>query len=343
MVLSVVIVTVFMMSQQVPEAVLACYLVFFAARRDAGAGMLIALALIVAVTIGIALGLVVMQLSADDSMVRLLVMAGFAFGGMYLSQATRLGSLAATGGFVFVFALSLIDFLPYPMLISHALSWIWVIVALPMAVLFVVNMLFAPSPAMLARRFVAERLEAAVALLAGDEGAEARARRLLVEPASEGATLTRGARIFGYLASDEARRLCGLATASGEVLALAMAVGRDPVLARDIGALAAAIADKRHDLPHQHARSSQPQTASLAAQADRLAAIWDGRADDACPARRREGLFLADATTQSRLLAVRPQDGDRRFHHLHALHRLGLVRDPHRHDHLLLRGARLDR
>ena len=164
MVLSVVIVVVFMMSQQVPEAVLACYLVFFASRRDAGAGMLISLALIVAVTIGVALGLVVMQLSADDSMVRLLIMAGFAFGGMFLSQASRLGSLGATAGFVFVFALSLIDFLPYPTLISHALSWIWVVVALPMAVLFIVNMLFGPNPAVLARRFVADRLAAAAVI-----------------------------------------------------------------------------------------------------------------------------------------------------------------------------------
>ena len=297
MVLSAVIVVVFMMSQQVPEAVLACYLVFFAARRDAGAGMLIALALIVAVSIGVGLGLLVMQLSADDSMVRLLIMASFAFGGMYLSQASRLGSLGATAGFVFVFALSLIDFLPYATLISHALSWIWVIVALPMAVLFVVSMVFAPNPAVLARRFVADRLAAAASLLDGADGAAAAARKLLAEKSSEVGTLTRGGRIFGYLSGEEARRLCGLATQSGEVLAQALAAGRDPVLADGFATLASAIADKRHDLPQTHARSTTPQTAALAANLDRLAAMWDGRADHACPPPPREGLFFADATT----------------------------------------------
>ncbi len=298
MVLSVVAVVVFMMSQQIPEAVLACYLVFFASRRDAGAGMLNSLALIVAVTAGVALGLVVMQLSADRCrMVRLLLMAGFAFGGMYLSQASQLGSLGATAGFVFVFALSLIDFLPYPVLISHALSWIWVVVALPMAVLFVVNLLFGPNPAVLARRFVADRLAAVASLLDGADGADAAARKLLAEKSSEVGTLMRGGRIFGYLSAEEARRLCGLASLSGEVLALARAAGHDPVLARDFAALAAAIAEKRHDLPQGHARFLTPQTAALAASADRLAAMWEGRADHACPEAPREGLFFADATT----------------------------------------------
>lgn len=297
MALSVVVIVAFMMSQQVPESVLACYLVFFAARRDAGAGMLIALALIVAVTIGIALGLVVMQLSADDSMVRVLIMVGFAFGGMYLSQATRLGSLGATAGFVFVFALSLIDFLPYPVLISHALSWIWVVVALPMAVLFVVNMLFGPNPAVLARRFVADRLDAAAATLSGVEGSDVVARKLLAEKSHRVGDLTRGARVFGFLSGEEARRLCGLAVVSSEVLALAQGAENDPVLASDISGLARSIAEKRHDLPHRHARSSTTQTAPLATMTDRVAAIWRGTADHDCPAPAREGLFYADAAT----------------------------------------------
>ena len=297
MTFSVLIVTVFMMSQQVPESVLACYLVFFASRKDAGAGMLIALALIVAVSIGIALGLVVMQLSADDSMVRLLVMAGFAFGGMYLSQATRLGSLGATAGFVFVFALSLIDFLPYPQLISHALSWIWVVVFIPMVVLFVVNMLLGPNPAVLARVFVARRLRATAALLANEDGADGVARKLLGEGSRDVGNLTRGARIFGYMSGEQARRFCGMTPLSGELLALARAAGHDRALAADIGALADAMADGRTDLPIRHIRSTRPQTASLADRADRIAAIWAGRADHACPDVARETLFFADAAT----------------------------------------------
>ena len=297
MTLSVVIVVAFMMSQQVPEAVLSCYLVFFASRKDAGSGMLIALALIVAVTFGIALGLVMMQLSADNSMVRLMVMAGFAFGGMYLSQASRLGSLGVTAGFVFVFALSLIDFLPYPQLFSHALSWIWVVVALPMAVLFLVSMLFSPNPAVLARTFVAERLRATAALLAGVDGADVTAGKLLGEASGEVGTLTRGARIFGYLSGDDARKLGALAQRASELLALAQASKRDPALAEDIFALAEAIAENRHEAPAGHARHTCPQTAALADEVDRLAMIWTGRIDDASPAAAPQSLLFADAAS----------------------------------------------
>ena len=297
MTLSVVIVVAFMMSQQVPEAVLSCYLVFFASRKDAGSGMLIALALIVAVTFGIALGLVMMQLSADNSMVRLMVMAGFAFGGMYLSQASRLGSLGVTAGFVSCSpCLSSIS-CRIPQLFSHALSWIWVVVALPMAVLFLVSMLFSPNPAVLARTFVAERLRAAAALLAGVDGADVTAGKLLGEASSEIGTLTRGAKIFGYLSGDDARKLGALAQRASELLALAQASRCDPALAEDIFALAEAIAENRHDVPAEHARHTCLQTAALADEVDRLAMIWSGRIDDASPAAAPQSLLFADAAS----------------------------------------------
>ena len=241
MVLSVMLVVAFMLSQQVPEAVLGCYLIFFAARDDAGSGMLIALALVVAVSVGIGLGLVVMQLSADEPAVRLLLMVFFTFGGMYLSQATRLGPLAATAGFVFVFALSLIDFLPIPKLISHGLSWIWVVVLVPMVVSVFVNALIGPNPAILARKGIAKRLRAAASLLEGAPDAAEAARALLAEDSAVIRSQARIARLFSYHSGRDARRICAINDRSQDLLALALAAGRDPDLAADLDVLADAI------------------------------------------------------------------------------------------------------
>lgn len=153
------------MSLQVPEAAVSCYLVFFAARDNAGSAIKIALALIVAASIGILLAFVFLMISADEPWLRLLLIALLTFAGMFFSQASKAGPIAATVGFVFAFALTLYDEIPVPGLLTRGLAWMWVVVFFPMFFMVVMNILAGINPAKLVREELAKRIAATAAVI----------------------------------------------------------------------------------------------------------------------------------------------------------------------------------
>ncbi len=129
------IVTVLSMALGVPEVPLSCYLVFFAAKDGQAETVATALKLIVAATVGVALGFVFIMLTAGEPGLRILAMAFFMVGGLYFAAASRLGPEAAVAAFVFSFVLTLFDLVPIPELVTRAILWLWVITALPMGCL----------------------------------------------------------------------------------------------------------------------------------------------------------------------------------------------------------------
>lgn len=294
MTLCVVIVVAFCMSQHVPEAAVACYLVFFASRDNAASGILIALGLVIGASVGILLGLVFLQLAADEPMMRLGLMAAFTFAGMYFSVATKAGPVAATVGFVFAFVMTLNDFVPIPELLSRGLSWMWVVVFVPMATLVLVNALMGPNPATLTRRRLAQRLRAAADMLAGKAGAAERARPLLDQTAAELAAPARLGAVFGFHSGLEARRLAAIMPLGQDLLVEAMGAPQDAALAGRLSALAEAI-EFRHPLPPWHAESRVAENAGLAATAERIAGLWAGRLP--LPMLRKEAAEPADTFT----------------------------------------------
>ncbi|WP_323014592.1 FUSC family protein [Devosia sp.] len=276
MTLCVVIVVAFCMSQHVPEAAVACYLIFFASRDNAASGILIALGLIVGASVGILLGLVFLQLASDEPMMRLGLMAAFTFAGMYFSVATKAGPVAATVGFVFAFVMTLNDFVPIPELLSRGLSWMWVVVFVPMATLVLVNALMGPNPATLTRRRLAQCLRAAGDMLAGKAGAAEQARPLLERKAAELAAPARLAAVFGFHSRIEASRLAAIMPMGQELLMQTVGAPNDPRLAGRLTALADAI-EFRHLRPASgHMESGVAENAGLARRAGRIAAIWAG-------------------------------------------------------------------
>lgn len=277
MALCCVIVVALAMSQQVPEAALSCYLIFFASRDNAASGILIAIALIVAASVGILLGLVFLQFAADEPMLRLGFMAAFTFGGMYFSVATRAGPIAATVGFVFAFVMTLYDFVPIPELLSRGLSWMWVVVFFPMATLILVNALIGPNPAVLARKSIGKRLRASAGLLREESGAGERAQKLLEEPASALASPARLGALFGFHSKSEARRIAAMMPKTQALLAEALGAGRDLFLAQGLDRLAQSIEDRRDLPPGWRMTTGSGRTAPLADMAENLAALWSGR------------------------------------------------------------------
>lgn len=277
MALCCVIVVILAMSQQVPEAALSCYLIFFASRDNAASGILIAIALIIAASVGILLGLVFLQFAADEPMLRMGLMAAFTFGGMYFSVATRAGPIAATVGFVFAFVMTLYDFVPMPELLSRGLSWMWVVVFFPMATLILVNALIGPNPAALARKSAGKRLRAAAALLRGEAGAIGRAQALLEEPAGDLASPARLGALFGFHSKAEAQRLGAMMPRVQALLAETLGAGEDRILARHFDAIAEAIEQRRVPPQGWRVRVGTAGTAPLAEKIGEIAGLWTGR------------------------------------------------------------------
>ncbi len=153
--LQVMLLAAIAMTIQLPEAALAAYLLFFAHKDNAGESMTTALMLLIAVTVAVPLALLLLGAVVDHPMARILAMAGFTFAGMFLAHATRLGPLAGTVGFVFAFALTLFDIIPFPELLNRAMEWIWVVVALPMGLMAIWAALAGPRPDAMARDRIA--------------------------------------------------------------------------------------------------------------------------------------------------------------------------------------------
>lgn len=277
MALCCVLVVAFAMSQNVPEAAVSCYLIFFASRDNAASGILIALALIIGVSVGILLGLVFLQLAADEPMLRLGLLGLFTFGGMYFSVATKAGPIAATIGFVFAFVMTLNDFVPVPELLSRGISWMWVVVFIPMAVLILVNALVGPNPARLVRRRLALRLRATADLLRGDAYARVQAQQLLEQSAVSLAAPARLATIFGYHSKDDAKRLSAMMPIAQDLLAQALVAPQDKLLSQALSNLVDLVELGGHHRPVQRVAALSNATRPMAEQVEHIARIWAGR------------------------------------------------------------------
>lgn len=298
-----VLVVAVAMSQQVPEAALSCYLVFFASRDNAGSGLLIAIALIVGASVGIMLGVVFLMLAADEPMLRLGLMALFTFGGMFLSQATRAGPIAATVGFVFAFVMTLNDIVPVPELLTRALTWMWVVVFFPMAFLILVNATTGPNPARLVRNGVAARLDAAAALLAGEPGARTVSAKLLAQGRGNLDTYVRMGKLLSLLNADKALRSSAMIGASNHLLLVAQALERPQDwanLAPQLKALARVVRDGRLLDAPVYIDFAKPRSLEARALRPALAAVSQPllRAYTPRPAQKpaeKPGLLAADA------------------------------------------------
>jgi len=262
-----VLVTVVAMANEVPEAALSCYLIFFASKDNSGSGILIGLGLIVAASVGILAGVLFLMVSADSPFLRLSFIALFTFGGMYFSQASRLGSMAGTVGFVFAFVMTIYDIVPIAELLTRALTWMWVVVFFPMFFLVLLNVVAPRSPARLLRNVLADRLNAAAAILRQSPGALEQAHRLLGDGNASVSTYQRMARILSLLTRSEAWRMGELIERSYGVLSLAAAraaenAGPEPELAATLEHYAAAISGARL-IQHREAAGARRDNLSV--------------------------------------------------------------------------------
>ncbi|MGN3963158.1 FUSC family protein [Burkholderia gladioli] len=156
-----------------PEAALSAYVVFFLNRADRVTSSLLAVALMLIVTIVIALVLGVAILSIDYVILRVACMVVLSVGLLYLTSASKLRPVGAILAMIVGFGLDELGLAPFGEAATRALLYVWLMVAIPVGVSIVVNLLVAPSPRRLMLGQLARRLRLAARRLQGDEAARA--------------------------------------------------------------------------------------------------------------------------------------------------------------------------
>lgn len=157
------------MLYQIPEPAYAAYIVFFLGRGDTAVTVRTGLAGGVAATLATVLTLFLYTLDASEPALRLPLMAGSAFLGMFLLRTIAIGPIAFLVGFLMVVEQSLIEVFPNLEALTRFVLWLWVVILLPDAVTVIINLLAGPRPAALARTLAIRLLDAlADALRRGD-------------------------------------------------------------------------------------------------------------------------------------------------------------------------------
>jgi multidrug resistance protein MdtO len=157
------------MLYQIPAPDLVVYIVFLISRDEAASTLLTGGFAALAVTVAVALSLLFNMLDASEPALRLPLMAGSAFVGLFLARTMTLGPVAFTAAFILVKSQMMIDEVPSLEALTRSVLWLWVVAIVPTTLTVLVSLAFGETPARLARRTVLCLLGAlAMALRSGD-------------------------------------------------------------------------------------------------------------------------------------------------------------------------------
>ncbi|MBU9517015.1 FUSC family protein [Burkholderia multivorans] len=235
-----------------PEAALSAYVVFFMIRADRVTSIVLEVALLLIVTIVIALVLGIAIVSIDYSILRVACMVVMSVGLLYLTSASKLRPVGAILAMIVGFGLDELGLAPFGEAATRALLYIWLTVAIPVGVAIVVNLLIAPSPRKLALAQLAKRLRLAARRLRGDDDARAGFDASLREGDQQLLTWLKLSKLEG-------------SSSAADILALRQAVASSTALL-----VAVALADREAD-----ARLPDTFAAPIAATLDEMAAILE--------------------------------------------------------------------
>ena len=181
-VIACVAVLVLCMTLHVPEAHLAVWVVTRFAMEEQSQTVLTAVVFLLALTVGIALPLVLLTFAMDQASLRFCLMAALAALGLFLRRTFVIGSLGFVVGLIGTMILTVPDFIPVPEQVVRSSLWLWSVFALGLAGAAAANLLISPKdPEILLRAQLLERLQATEAALArclDMRGAEASAAAL---------------------------------------------------------------------------------------------------------------------------------------------------------------------
>jgi len=185
------VVLVLCMTLRIPEPHLAVWVVTRVAMEESSESMLTGLVFLIALTVGLAIPLVLLTFAMDQAWLRFSLMAAMAFLGLFLRQTFVIGALGFVIGLIGAVLMTAPDFIPIPELVVRGSLWLWPVFALGVTAAVAANLLIAPTdPETLLCEEMAARLRATE---------DAIARRLETQSGEAGATRLAGAGVARLL------------------------------------------------------------------------------------------------------------------------------------------------
>jgi multidrug resistance protein MdtO len=155
-------VLVLCMTLRVPEAYLAVWVVTRFAMEESSQTLLTGVVFLLALTIGLAIPLVVLTFAMDQPSLRFCLMATMAALGLFLRRTFVIGALGFVIGLIGTMIMTVPDFVLLPEHAVRATLWLWSVFALGIAAAVAANLLIAPNdPETLLREELTARLRAA--------------------------------------------------------------------------------------------------------------------------------------------------------------------------------------
>jgi multidrug resistance protein MdtO len=137
---------------QIPEPTYMAYIVFLISKDEKASTFVSAIGGLAAVTFAILATLALSLVDLSEPALRLPAMAGMTFLAMYSVRVFALGPITYLAGFVFVLLQSVVDDVPNPEALTRITLWIWVVLFVPIVTTVSLNILFAPSVALVRER-----------------------------------------------------------------------------------------------------------------------------------------------------------------------------------------------
>jgi multidrug resistance protein MdtO len=163
------------------------------------------------------------RLTLDNPMALTAAIAGLSFCFFFLGSASKLKPVAYMLGLSVVYGLIAIDQVPVGEVITRAILYVDLFLAVPGVVMLVVGLLICPSPRTIAMQGIAARLRMSATLLSGtDEATRERATDLLREGTAGLIKSLKMARLEKIWSPDELARLEQAASAGAGLLSLAL-------------------------------------------------------------------------------------------------------------------------
>jgi len=181
-VVACVVVLILCMMLRIPEPYLSVWVVTRVAMEESSESLLTGLVFLIALTIGLAIPLVVLTFAMDQDWLRFCLMGAMAALGLFLRQTFVIGALGFVIGLIGAVIMTVPDFIPSPEVAVRGSLWLWPVFALGVTAAVTANLLIAPTdPERLLCEELAARLRAtedAIARHLGRRSQESEARRL---------------------------------------------------------------------------------------------------------------------------------------------------------------------
>lgn len=266
------------MTYQIPLAAIGCYLIFFVLKPEPTESILMAIAVIVLVSVVVALLFLVGNTTLEHPAWRLAIIAATSMLFMYLGVASQVGPVGSIVALVIAFAITLFSIVPVGEALTRGLLYAWLMAATPMAILIVFNLVLGRKPTRLLRRDLAERLRlCAEALEAPDRvGPRLALQAALAESQAELEKRVALLTVFHVRPRTETRYLAQAAEATYQaMLAVAAGLARHPAVAAP-ATLTEALRDRARALEQGVVPAAGDVPSDLAPEAAADVPAWRG-------------------------------------------------------------------